>query len=118
VHELGIAQSVLDIVLEEGRRHALKRISIIRLQVGALAAVVPESLTFCFEMVSQDTMAAAAQLIIETVPIVVRCSFCANVFEVTDHVFICSQCQEPAMDMVSGRDLAVASIEGETGEDQ
>jgi hydrogenase nickel incorporation protein HypA/HybF len=116
VHELAIAQSVLDIVLEEGRRHDLKRINTIRLQVGALAAVVPEALTFCFEMISQNTVVAGALLVIETLPVVARCPCCADVFEVTDHAFVCPQCQEPAMDLVSGRELTVLSIEGETGE--
>jgi hydrogenase nickel incorporation protein HypA/HybF len=117
VHELSIAQSVLDITLDEARRHGIKQVRIIKLRIGAFAAVVPAALTFCFEMISQNTIVARAQLAIETSPIVVRCPFCANLFEVTDHVFICPQCQEPAMDLVSGRELTLLSIEGETGEE-
>jgi hydrogenase nickel incorporation protein HypA/HybF len=117
VHELAIAQNVLDVVLEEGRRHGLARVTSIRLQVGALAAVVPDALTFCFEMVSQQTIAAGARLDIDTIPVAIRCQGCHQVFAMEDHKFVCPRCQEPAMDLVSGRELLVASIEGETGDE-
>ena len=113
---MSIAQSVLDIALQEGRQHGLKQISIIRLQVGALAAVVPESLKFCFAMLSRDTIASGSDLEIETVPIVARCSACKELFEVENHIYLCPQCEEPALELVSGRELCLLSIEGETGD--
>ncbi len=116
MHEMAIAQSVLDIAKQEGYRHGLRRISMIRLQVGALAAVVPDSLKFCFEMLSRDTIAAGAVLQIESVPVVARCSACRELFEVENHVFLCPQCDEPALELVSGRELSLTSIEGETGD--
>jgi hydrogenase nickel incorporation protein HypA/HybF len=116
VHELSIAQNVLDIVLEEGRKHEIKQVLVIKLQIGALAAVVPDALTFCFEMLSQNTMAAGASLVVEILPVVARCKRCDEHFEVIDHDFSCPQCRQATVEMVSGRELTVASIEGETGE--
>lgn len=116
MHEMSIAQSLLDIVQDEGRRHRLKKVSTIKLQVGAMAAVVSESLMFCFELLSQETIASGASLEIETVPVVARCSGCGELFEVEDHVFLCPQCGQPTLDLVSGRELSVSSIEGETGD--
>jgi hydrogenase nickel incorporation protein HypA/HybF len=116
VHELAIAQNVLDVVLEESRRHRLVQVTSIRIQVGTLAAVVPDALSFCFEMISQHTLAAGARLDIETIPAVARCSECRETFTIEDHVFACPRCREPAIDLVSGRELLVASLEGETGE--
>ena len=117
MHELAIAQNVLDVVLEEGRHHGLARVASIRLQVGALAAVVPDALTFCFQMVSQQTIAAGARLDIDIIPVVARCQGCHQVFAIEDRKFACPHCQEPAVDLVSGRELLVASIEGETGDE-
>jgi hydrogenase nickel incorporation protein HypA/HybF len=113
---MSIAQSLLEIVLEEGRRHGLKQVNTIRLQVGALAAVVPDSLKFCFEMLSQDTIARGSALAIETVPVVVRCSGCKELFEVENHIFLCPECGQPSMDLISGRELSLTSLEGETGD--
>jgi hydrogenase nickel incorporation protein HypA/HybF len=114
VHELAIAQNVLEVVLQEASRHGLARVNSIRIQVGALAAVVPDALSFCFEMISQHSVAAGARLDIETIPVVVRCHRCNENFTIEDHIFVCPECREPAIDLVSGRELLVASIEGET----
>ena len=113
---MSIAQSLLDIVLEEGRRHQLNQVKTIRLQVGAMAAVVPESLTFCFNLISENTIAAGAGIEIETLPVVARCQDCGTLFEVEDLVFICPHCQAPALELVSGRELTLLNIEGETGD--
>jgi len=116
VHELSIAQSLFDLVREEGQRHGLENITVIKVQVGALAAVVPEALSFCFEMLSRGTPLEAARLDIETVSVRALCNHCQHVFTVADKVFLCPQCQEPGVELLSGRELTLMSIEGETGE--
>jgi hydrogenase nickel incorporation protein HypA/HybF len=113
---MSIAQSILEIVLEEGKRHCLEKVNTIRLQIGAMAAVVPDSLTFCFELLSKDTIASGTKLEIETIPVIAKCNECNIHFEVEDYVFLCPECNQPALDLVSGRELSVQSIEGETGD--
>ena len=117
MHELSIAQSLLDIVVEESGKNGIERVRAIRLQIGEFAAVVPEALTFCFEMVSRDTVAAGAALEIEAIPVVARCGSCGSTFEVKDQVFLCAECGEPVFEILSGRELSVASIDGDTGDD-
>jgi len=68
-------------------------------------------------MVSQDTVAFGAKIEIETVGIVARCDNCDISFDVEDKVFLCPKCGEPAIELLSGRELSVMSIEGETGEE-
>jgi hydrogenase nickel incorporation protein HypA/HybF len=116
VHELSIAQNLLDIVMEEGRRHGLGRVFAVRLEIGALAAVVPEALTFCFDILTRDTIAAGAELDITTLPAVARCVHCREVFAVAEQWFQCPQCNEPGAELVSGRQLTITAIEGERGE--
>ena len=117
LHELSIAESLLAIITDESKKHGLERVNKVRLQIGKFAAVVPESLTFCFEMVSRDTIASGALIEIETVGIVARCDKCDSSFEVQNQVFLCPRCGEPALQLLSGRELSVISIEGETGEE-
>jgi hydrogenase nickel incorporation protein HypA/HybF len=117
LHELAIAESLLEIIADESKKHGLERVKKIRLQIGKFAAVVPESLTFCFELVSRDTIASGALIEIESVGIVARCEMCDFSFEVQDQVFLCPRCGEPALELLSGRELSVMSIEGETGEE-
>lgn len=119
MHEMSIAQSLLEIVLDECRRHGVKRVIRIKVQVGALAAVVPDALTFCFGLISQDTIAAHAEMEVETVPVVVRCPECREMFEMDSQFYLCPNCGPvPAgLDLTSGRELTLQSIEGDTGEE-
>ena len=117
MHELSIAQSLFEIVLEEGRRYRLERVNTIRLQIGALAAVVPEALTFSFNMISENSIASGALLEIEPVPVGAHCPKCDVLCEVENLVFLCPECGEPLFDIVSGRELSIIGIEGETGEE-
>ena len=117
MHELSIAQSLLEIIVDESKKHGLERINKIKLQVGEFAAVVPESLTFCFELVSRDTVASGAVIEIESVGVTARCDKCNFTFAVQDRVFLCPRCGEPALEVLSGRELTIMSIEGETGVD-
>lgn len=115
VHEMSIAQSLLEIILEESRKHDLTSVQVVRLQIGAMAGVVPEALTFCFDLLTRDTPASGAILEIETTEVTARCSECGQLVEVKDHVFLCPQCGGPLLELVSGRELSITSIEGETG---
>ncbi|MGC9965671.1 MAG: hydrogenase maturation nickel metallochaperone HypA [Syntrophobacteraceae bacterium] len=117
MHELAIAESLLKIIVDESKRHGLEHINKVKLQIGRFTAVVPESLTFCFELVSQDTVAFGAKIEIETVGIVARCENCDISFDVENKVFLCPKCGEPAIELLSGRELSILSIEGETGEE-
>jgi hydrogenase nickel incorporation protein HypA/HybF len=115
---MSIAQTLLELVSEESQHHGLKQVKVIKLQVGTLAAVVPEALNFCFELLSRDTIASGGTLDIETVPAVARCPECQMLFEVENLVFLCPQCGGPTMDLVSGRELTLVSIEGEEAGDE
>jgi hydrogenase nickel incorporation protein HypA/HybF len=117
LHELSIAESLLEIVVEEARANGLERIRKISLRIGEFAAVVPESLNFCFELVSRDTIASGAVLEIESIPVTARCDKCDLSFDVRDQVFLCPRCGDPVFELISGRELSVSSIEGETGEE-
>jgi hydrogenase nickel incorporation protein HypA/HybF len=116
MHELSMAESLIGILVDEARNHGIVSIKKVKLQVGELAAVVPDSLTFCFELVSRDTIAEGAVLEIENVPIVAHCDRCDLTFKIQDSVFQCPRCEEPVFELLSGRELSVTSIEGETGE--
>lgn len=116
MHEMSIAQSLLTIILDESAKHSITQVRQVNLQVGAMAAIVPESLTFCFELLSRETLAEGATLAIEEIPVVARCGDCDLNYQVENQVFLCPRCGMPSLELVSGRELSVVSIEGETGE--
>jgi hydrogenase nickel incorporation protein HypA/HybF len=54
---------------------------------------------------------------VEIVGIVARCEKCDISFDVQEKVFLCPRCGEPTLELLSGRELSILSIEGETGEE-
>ena len=65
MHELSIAQSILEIVqrhLPEGTDREVKSV---RLKVGDRSGIVSESLEFCFKLASEGTAMQGARLEIE-----------------------------------------------------
>lgn len=111
MHELSIAQSILDIVLEEMRKHGVTGVRVVRLKIGDLTAVVPESLTFCWSIATEGTPAEGSVLDIQSVPIRARCGKCGHEFEIEDHQYLCPQCESGQIQLLSGRELYIQEIE-------
>ena len=113
MHELAIAESLLKIVSEEAAKHGLSRISRVRLRIGKLSTVVPEALQFSFDVIKEGTPAGEAELSIETVPVMARCEKCGIDFEADSFFFLCPQCDEVQVTLLSGKELEIVDIEGE-----
>jgi hydrogenase nickel incorporation protein HypA/HybF len=111
MHELSIAQNILEIVeqhLPPGNGYAVKSV---KLKLGELAGVVQDSLEFCFCAIIPGTRVAGATLDIERIPLRARCEQCYTVFAVEENDFSCSACGGSAVSVVSGRELQVTEIE-------
>ena len=83
----------------------------VNLKVGKMAAIVPDSLQFCFEIAAKDSLLSGAALNIEEVPVRARCKECDSVWTIDEPVFKCQQCSSGQIDIISGRELNIESIE-------
>jgi hydrogenase nickel incorporation protein HypA/HybF len=113
MHEMAIAMEVLKIVNEHLPQDQPVKIKAIRLKVGKLTAVVPESFKFCMEVVTKDTPAEGAEIVIEDVPLLVECGDCGVQSELKEALFVCPKCESLNLKVISGRDLFIESIEVE-----
>jgi len=112
MHEMGIAMQIVDIAVSSIPADVRKpKVAKVNLRVGKLTAIVPSSLTFCFDIAAQDTPLAGAKLSIEESPIIVRCKSCGHQWTVTTPNFICEKCQGGQVDILSGRELDILSLE-------
>lgn len=88
------------------------RVVEVRLRVGALASVIPESLEFCYGIASEGTPLEGSRLAIKVLPVVMHCERCAQDVELEGvQSFRCPLCGEPSSDMRQGRELEIDSIE-------
>jgi hydrogenase nickel incorporation protein HypA/HybF len=116
MHEMGIASEIVRIAVESiPREMSGSRVVRVHLKVGKLTAVVSESLRFCFEIVAKETPAEGAQLEIQEMAVVARCDGCDHQWEIENAAFSCPRCGSGAIEMLSGRELDIDSIELEEG---
>ena len=110
---MAIAQGILDIALNTARQNEAQKVFSIRIQVGQMTRVDPESLKFCFSTLSVGSPAAEAELDIVIVPLVARCIDCGQQFSVEQYCFVCPKCQSSGVQILSGRELKVEHLEVE-----
>lgn len=116
MHETAIATELLNVLLSEASRNNLRRITGLRLRVGAFRMVVPEMLQGAFEVISQGTLAQGATLEIESVPLRARCGNCQKEVQLEDYVFYCPGCGAILTEILSGKELDLFQISGESEE--
>lgn len=106
MHELAIAESVVDAVLD---RLPDKRITHIALQVGRLSGIAPDALRFCFELATADTALDGAALEITEPPGSAHCDACEADFALDTPILLCA-CGSAEVRVVSGDQLLISSV--------
>ena len=115
MHELSIAEGVVDVALRHARG---RRVAVVSLTVGHLRQVVPSALEFAFELVAQGTPLEGADLRMEEVPAVGRCRSCGMDTPLPELPLICRSCASWDVEVTQGEELLVDSLELEEEESQ
>ena len=110
MHELSIAQSILDIAERHLPPGENTHVAVVRVRVGQLSGVVPESLEFCFSAIIPGTRLDGASLIIDRVPLTGSCPACGRTGSLPESLPLCPACGGVAT-VLSGDELQVADME-------
>lgn len=111
MHELSVAASLIDLVAEHVPTDRQPDVRVVRIRVGGLSGVVPESLALGFEALVADGPMSAARLEIERVAIRLSCSDCRDTFDVDAPRFACPRCGRRGVRLVSGSELDLREVE-------
>jgi hydrogenase nickel incorporation protein HypA/HybF len=111
MHEMGVAQNILDIAVAAAQKEGAQKITRINLIAGELRGIVPMQLSFCFGIVSKDTIASGAYLNIEEVPVTAHCENCNSDFSVEEYQYICPKCSSTKIQLTGGTELRIKDIE-------
>jgi hydrogenase nickel incorporation protein HypA/HybF len=118
MHELSIISNVVDSVLESLAAYPGARVKEVRLRIGALAAVVEDSLQFCYGIATDGSDLEGSKLTIRILPMVAHCDSCNKDVEIPSvQSFRCPQCDQPLSDLRQGREMEIDSIEIEEAEE-
>jgi hydrogenase nickel incorporation protein HypA/HybF len=119
MHELSVSSAIVDTV----ERHAAgRRVSVVSLRIGRMRQVVPDSLSFYFEIVSRGTVCEGARLDQELVEALLRCEDCGNEWDPAPPLehdgipgpipgFRCPGCGSADSETLGGDELEVEAIE-------
>lgn len=111
MHELSIAQSLIELACDAAARERSERVSKLIVRIGRLSGVVNGALLFSFGIAAEGTACDGAELEIEEVGVTIACPKCRATKPLSD-VFDwrCPDCGTPTSDVVSGRELDLTAI--------
>jgi len=113
MHELSIAQSIIETVQREMTTRPLPAVTEIGVRIGVLSGVLPDALAFGFEALVAETPLAGCRLAIEHVQAQGQCLVCEQVFEVEAFFFSCPACASGQVRVTQGYELDIAYLEVE-----
>ena len=116
MHELAICQSLINQLETIAAERNAQSISLIVVGVGPLSGVEAQLLKNAYPIASAGTVADNAEIVIEQLPVKVKCSECGCESEAKPNKLICKNCGNWRTTLVSGDELLLLSVELETAE--
>ncbi|MBR3663167.1 MAG: hydrogenase maturation nickel metallochaperone HypA [Desulfovibrio sp.] len=124
MHEASLVQGLLNLVertVEEHNAQAseeqkIRHVQEIICELGLYSCVEPRTLTSCFELLAENTLADGAQLTVRKAPLTCHCQDCGNSFTVTERQFHCPACGGENIHFDGGHGLMLISLRVDTEE--
>ena len=113
MHEMTLAESVLEIVEDAARREGLRRVYAVWLEIGQLSSIEPEAMRFCFDAVARDSVAAGARLEIVTTAGAAWCIECSEQVALAELGAACPRCGGYRLRVTEGAAMRVKELEAE-----
>ena len=110
MHELALAQSLVDLVEREAKKQGFHRALEIRLRLGEYSGVIPGYILDLFPHVAENTAAEGAALVFEELPGRFRCRDCGYEGPVDRRRACCPDCGGTALRLTQGREFFVDSL--------
>ncbi len=112
MHELSIALAMIDEIVEQSETRGGIDVKAVNLRLGVFSGVDKDALLFAYELACEDTPLQGSRLMIETIPLIIYCRGCKQQrAPVSIYQLCCPDCLVPAQDIVTGREIEVASLE-------
>jgi hydrogenase nickel incorporation protein HypA/HybF len=105
---MSITQSIVEIC---EKHSGGKPVLAVVLEIGELSNIVPESVEFCFEACSKDTLLDGARLVIDRIAGRGRCHECSAEFPIKAYYDPCPTCGGFQVEILAGEELRVKELE-------
>jgi hydrogenase nickel incorporation protein HypA/HybF len=110
MHEMSLAESILQIVEDAAQNGGFSRVKALRLEIGALAGVETEALRFCLEVILRDGVADGARVEIERLPGQGWCMQCGDTVPIAALFDACPRCGGHQVQATGGTEMRVKDL--------
>jgi hydrogenase nickel incorporation protein HypA/HybF len=107
MHELSLCQAIADTVVRYADGQRVSRVDV---QIGHFRQVVPDSLQFAWSILTEKTELAGCELVVEQVPVVIKCRACGEQTTLDLPILLCAACTSTDVALLSGDEFVIASI--------
>jgi hydrogenase nickel incorporation protein HypA/HybF len=114
MHELAVCQALIEQVERVARQNDARRVVSIVITVGPLSGVEPQLLEHAYPIAAAGTIAEHASLVVETVPVRVRCRTCSAETDAQPNSIVCGACGDWQVDVTGGEEMLLRRVEIET----
>lgn len=108
MHELALCQAIADTVTAHADERPVRRI---HLRIGHLRQVVPDALTFSWQLVTERGPLDGSELVIDHVPAVVACPACGATTRLEHPLLLCPACGDDRVELRCGDEFLVVAVE-------
>lgn len=110
MHELTLAESMMEIVENAASQAGVAKVTRVRLSIGALAHVESETLLYCCDVVSRGTVADGARFEVDRPPGRAQCNACGQQFTLDRLAISCPHCTAYNLHVLDGEQMKVVEI--------
>ncbi len=110
MHEMSLAENILQIVEGAAREQGFAQVKEIRLEIGELAGVEVEALRFCLDAVLRDSVAAQARIEYLTLPGRGWCMQCSESVPIATLYDPCPRCGGWQVQATEGMQMRVKDL--------
>ena len=111
-----VVQSILNIALETAEEYDANRITEINIEVGKLNFITSDKIKYIFDVLSKDTIAEKAELVINETDVKIKCYKCdytGSIDKIDNDIapmVLCPKCGSHRVNVLSGHGLNIGNI--------
>ncbi|MFA6233441.1 MAG: hydrogenase maturation nickel metallochaperone HypA [Bacteroidota bacterium] len=110
MHELSIAENIVEIAVAHLRKDGGTAVTEIELEIGTLAGIEIDALTFAMDAATKNTPLQNAEVRILTVQGRLHCNVCGVEFDAEDFFLPCPSCGGFDNTALKGQEMRVKSL--------
>ncbi|RRD01796.1 hydrogenase maturation nickel metallochaperone HypA [Amphritea balenae] len=110
---MSVCEGIIQVLEDQAISQNYTKIKTVWLEIGPLAMIENDSLRFCFDAVTRNTLAEGAQLEIIELAGQAWCLQCAQTVEIKKRYDACTACGSYQLQVTQGEELRIKELEVE-----